>query len=345
MTALEYGYVPPGMPPQQAAMLYNTLPNNVKMPNLLEPGSPEWTARMANEPMDPETGLPFNFKEHQIQAANQQMLERYMRERNGPIYIPPLHRDHNNVPQVIMANSVSTVNNRLGAVSKDHQGSIREMVDASGNIVAEYSYDPYGRQTKISGSGPSADFGYAGYYVHQPSGLLLTQTRAYSPTLGRFINRDPMGERGGTNLFAYVGNSPTNWIDPRGTQGTILLPGTGTIVEPGVGIEPYIPGGSPTPYPWWSGEMPTPWLIPPGQQPIRWVVNPDRVKCFLDAEREYEDCISRVKKNADERKKNPNWKCPDHPELPKTEKECEDEYEKEKARCRQLPTQIPVWEM
>jgi RHS repeat-associated protein len=62
----------------------------------------------------------------------------------------------------------------------------------------------------------SADFGYAGYYVHGPSGLNLTTHRAYSPSLGRWINRDPIGERGGINLYDYVSNRPTEDIDPSG---------------------------------------------------------------------------------------------------------------------------------
>jgi RHS repeat-associated protein len=62
----------------------------------------------------------------------------------------------------------------------------------------------------------AADFGYAGYYVHAPSGLNLTLFRAYDPDIGRWINRDPMGEAGGLNLYDYVGNSPFDWRDPMG---------------------------------------------------------------------------------------------------------------------------------
>ncbi len=101
-----------------------------------------------------------------------------MRNRFGPVYVPPLHRGHDHAPDLAAIGKVATV--------QDHQGSIREMTDASGNIVAQYSYDPYGRQTRIAGSGPDADFGYQGYYVHQRSGLNLTQTRAYSPVLKDF---------------------------------------------------------------------------------------------------------------------------------------------------------------
>jgi RHS repeat-associated protein len=45
----------------------------------------------------------------------------------------------------------------------------------------------------------------AGMYVHQRSGLNLTLVRAYSPSLGRWLSRDPLGESAGTNLYGYVG--------------------------------------------------------------------------------------------------------------------------------------------
>ena len=99
--------------------------------------------------------------------------------------------------------------------ARDHLGSVREMTDANGTVVARYDYDPYGRRTKLSG-GLDADFGYTGHYVHAPSGLYLTLFRAYDADSGRWPNRDPIGERGGLNLYGYVGNNPVNFYDPYG---------------------------------------------------------------------------------------------------------------------------------
>jgi RHS repeat-associated protein len=87
--------------------------------------------------------------------------------------------------------------------AKDALGSIREMVDASGNVVSEYAYTPYGQVVKLLEAVP-ADFQFNGYYFNSRNGLNLTLNRAYSPSLGRFISRDPIGEAGGTNIYAYV---------------------------------------------------------------------------------------------------------------------------------------------
>jgi RHS repeat-associated protein len=80
--------------------------------------------------------------------------------------------------------------------TRDHLGSVREMTDQSGNVVAQYSYDPFGNVTKVKGSGVDSDFLFAGYFYHRPSGLYITAHRVYSPKLGRWLSRDPIGEPG-----------------------------------------------------------------------------------------------------------------------------------------------------
>jgi len=102
---------------------------------------------------------------------------------------------------------------------KDQLGSVRGLVNA-GALVAQYDYDPYGNRTTLSGS-QSSDIGYAGYLYHPLTKLNLTLNRAYDPLHGRWLNRDPIGEAGGVNLYAYAQGNPISLIDPQGTNVTM----------------------------------------------------------------------------------------------------------------------------
>ena len=99
--------------------------------------------------------------------------------------------------------------------TRDHLGSVREVTANTGTVRARYDYDPYGKITKVSGDLDS-DFRYTGHYYHAQSGLHLALYRAYDSESGRWLNRDPIGEAGGINLYGYVGNNPVNLTDPTG---------------------------------------------------------------------------------------------------------------------------------
>lgn len=99
--------------------------------------------------------------------------------------------------------------------TKDHLGSIRELVDSNGNVQTKYSYDPYGRVTKLSGSVDS-DFFYTGHYNHAQSELYLTLYRAYDSNAARWLSRDPSGEGAGINLYGYVRDNPLRFKDALG---------------------------------------------------------------------------------------------------------------------------------
>jgi RHS repeat-associated protein len=129
-------------------------------------------------------------------------------------------------------NYTSTTNTEL-FYTRDHLGSVREVTDKTGLLRARYDYDPYGRRSPnqvVGANAVEADFGFTGHYFHAPSGLHLARFRAYDSDSGRWLNRDPIGERGGLNLYGYVANSPIGLYDPQGLLFSCLFQKLGDLL-------------------------------------------------------------------------------------------------------------------
>jgi RHS repeat-associated protein len=100
---------------------------------------------------------------------------------------------------------------------KDHLGSVRYVVDTTTGVVAqELDYDAWGRVLVDTNPGLQP-FGFAGGLYDADTGLVRFGAREYSPEIGRWTAKDPIGFDGGdTNIYAYVGNDPVNRGDATG---------------------------------------------------------------------------------------------------------------------------------
>jgi RHS repeat-associated protein len=96
----------------------------------------------------------------------------------------------------------------------DHQGSIVAIAHPLGAYMTINAYDAWG----IPNAGNKGRFGYTGQAWVPELGLWYYKARFYSPTLGRFMQSDPVGYDGGLNIYAYVENDPINRVDPGGTN-------------------------------------------------------------------------------------------------------------------------------
>ena len=102
----------------------------------------------------------------------------------------------------------------------DNNGNITRYLDSTGSVVATYIYDSFGRT--LSSSGPLANVfrhRFSTKCFDPETGLYYYGYRFYSPKLMRWLNRDPIEEAGGLNLYAFVSNSPTRTNDPLGETG------------------------------------------------------------------------------------------------------------------------------
>lgn len=105
----------------------------------------------------------------------------------------------------------------------DALSTVRDVVNSSGTVVASYEFSEYGQRIDSTENRVSSQKTFVGGLSVQDevteTGLMAMGQRFYaSGFLGRFISRDPIGVRGGANLFAYSNSSPISLTDPTGLR-------------------------------------------------------------------------------------------------------------------------------
>jgi RHS repeat-associated protein len=99
----------------------------------------------------------------------------------------------------------------------DGIGNVTMVVDAAtGKVVAQYDFGPFGEPIGETGEADACPFRWQTKYYDAESQQYYFGYRHYDPRTGRWLSRDPLGEAGGFNLYAYCGNDPVNRHDPLG---------------------------------------------------------------------------------------------------------------------------------
>jgi RHS repeat-associated protein len=101
------------------------------------------------------------------------------------------------------------------------QGSTIATSDTGGALAeGPYTYDPYGNcfSNGTACSSIGEPYRFTGQRLDSETGCYYYRARIYCPSIGRFLQTDPVGYKADLNLYAYAGNDPTDKDDTLGLE-------------------------------------------------------------------------------------------------------------------------------
>lgn len=110
-----------------------------------------------------------------------------------------------------------TASNDFYYYHNDHLGTPQQMLDGSGTIVWNAQYSAFGK-AHITINTEENNLRFPGQYFDEETELHQNYYRDYEPSLGRYIQRDPIGLADGTNTFVYAGSNPIDYWDFNGKK-------------------------------------------------------------------------------------------------------------------------------
>ena len=114
-----------------------------------------------------------------------------------------------------MVTDADTVSPRINWLHTDHLGTPQKATDDSAAVVWDATTTPYGELTALTAS-ITQPLRLPGQYADAETGLHQNWWRDYDPSLGRYLQADPIGLAGGANLYGYANANPVLYVDRDG---------------------------------------------------------------------------------------------------------------------------------
>lgn len=103
----------------------------------------------------------------------------------------------------------------------DARGNVTAVTDEQQQVVSQYLYSDYGQLNNQTGT-LEQPFQFSTKRYDSATGLVYYGYRFYVPENKKWLNRDPIGENGGINLYGFVGGNPVGFVDPLGLTVTSI---------------------------------------------------------------------------------------------------------------------------
>jgi RHS repeat-associated protein len=114
--------------------------------------------------------------------------------------------------------SIWDLTNGTHFIAYDGNGNVSSLVNASsGAVSAQYEYGPFGETIRATGPmAKSNPFRFSTRYQDDETDMVYYGYRYYSASMGRWLNRDFLGEKGGPDLYTFTSNAPVSQVDVNG---------------------------------------------------------------------------------------------------------------------------------